>query len=152
MGVGDGQGGLACCGPWGHKESDMIEWLNWTELNWSFPGGSAGKEPACNAGDLGLIPGLGRSPREGNGYPLQYFCLENSMDCIVYGVAKNQTRLKLSLHFTTLMNIQYLTAFLVLVIPAWKSLSGDFHVMLCLISPRQLLRTLFIWWVLVGLT
>ena len=45
-----------------------------------FPGGSDGKESARNAGDLGLIPGLGRSPREGNGYPLQYSCLENSMD------------------------------------------------------------------------
>ena len=47
-----------------------------------FPGGSAGKEFACNAGDLALILGLGRSPGEGNGYPLQYSGLENSMDCI----------------------------------------------------------------------
>ena len=53
-----------------------------------FPGGSDGKESACNAGDLGSVPGLGRSPGEGNGYPLQY-CLENSMDCIVHGVAKS---------------------------------------------------------------
>ena len=45
-----------------------------------FPCGSAGKESACNTEDLGSIPGLGRSPREGNGYPLQYSCLENSMD------------------------------------------------------------------------
>ena len=44
-----------------------------------FPGGSAGKESTCNAGDLGLIPGLGRSPGEGNSYPLQYSGLENSM-------------------------------------------------------------------------
>ena len=44
-----------------------------------FPGGSDGKESGCNAGDLGLIPGSGRSPGEGNGYPLQYSCLENSM-------------------------------------------------------------------------
>ena len=44
-----------------------------------FPGGSAGKESACNAGDLGLIPGLGKSPGEGNGYPLQYSGLENSI-------------------------------------------------------------------------
>ena len=58
-----------------------------------FPGGSAGKESACNAGDLGSIPGLGRSPGEGKGYPLQYSGLENSMDCIVHGVAKSQTRL-----------------------------------------------------------
>ena len=45
-----------------------------------FPGGSDGKEAACNVGDPGLILGLGRSPREGNGYPLQYSCLEKSMD------------------------------------------------------------------------
>ena len=45
-----------------------------------FPGGSDGKASVCNAGDLGLIPGLGRSPREGNGSPLQYSCLENPMD------------------------------------------------------------------------
>ena len=49
------------------------------------------KESACNAGDLGSIPGLGRSPGEGNGYPLQYCGLENSRDCIVHGVAKSQT-------------------------------------------------------------
>ena len=47
-----------------------------------FPGGSDNKEFACNAGDLGLIPGLGRAPGEGNSYPLQYSGLENSMDCI----------------------------------------------------------------------
>ena len=63
-----------------------------------FPGGSAGKEFACNAGDLGLIPELGRSPREGKGNPLQYSCLENSMDCIVYGVAKSWTHLS-DFHF-----------------------------------------------------
>ena len=45
-----------------------------------FPGGSDGKESACNAGDLGSIPGLGTSPGEGNGNPLQYSCLENPMD------------------------------------------------------------------------
>ena len=55
--------------------------------------GSAGKESACNVGDLGLIPGLGRSPGEGKGYSLQYSGLENSMDCIVHGVTKSQTRL-----------------------------------------------------------
>ena len=46
-----------------------------------FPDGSADKESSCNAGNLGLIPGLGRSPGEGKGYPLQYSGLENSMDC-----------------------------------------------------------------------
>ena len=51
--------------------------------------GSAGKESACNVGGLGSFPGLGRSPGEGNGYSLQYFGLENSIDCIVHGVAKS---------------------------------------------------------------
>ena len=52
-----------------------------------FPGGSAGKESACNTGGMGLIPGLGRSLGEGKGYPLQYSGLENSMDCRDRGVA-----------------------------------------------------------------
>ena len=56
-----------------------------------FPGGSAGKESTCNVGDLGLIPGLGRSPGEGKGYLFQYSCLENSMDCIVHGLSKSWT-------------------------------------------------------------
>ena len=56
-----------------------------------FPGGSAGKEPTCNAEDLGSIPGLGRSPGEGKGYPLPDSGLENSMDCVVHGIAKSQT-------------------------------------------------------------
>ena len=58
-----------------------------------FTGGSAGKESACNAGDLGSIPGLGRSPGEGNSYPLQYSGLEKFMDCIFHGVAKSHTPL-----------------------------------------------------------
>ena len=58
-----------------------------------FPCGSADKESTHNAGDLGLIPRLGRSPGEGNGYLLQYSGLENSMDSIVHGVAKSWTRL-----------------------------------------------------------
>ena len=67
----------------------------------SPPGGSAGKESTCNAGDPGSIPGLGRSPGEGLGYPLQYSGLENSMDCVVHGVAKSWTRLR-NFHFTSL--------------------------------------------------
>ena len=58
---------------------------------------SAGKESACNVGDLGLIPGLGRSPGEGKATP-QYSGLENSRDCIVHGVTKSQTRLS-DFHF-----------------------------------------------------
>ena len=60
---------------------------------YDFPGSSAGKESACNAGDLGLIRGLGRSPGEGKGYPLQFSVLENSMNCIVHGVTKSRTQL-----------------------------------------------------------
>ena len=63
----------------------------WYIIVWGFPDSSAGKESSCNAGDLGLIPGLGRSPGEGNGYPLQYPGLENSMDYLVHGVAKSWT-------------------------------------------------------------
>ena len=79
-------------------------WLNTelcgTHIKEGFSGGSAGKESACNSGALGSIPGLGRSPGEGNGYPLRYSGLENSVDCIVYGVAKNQTWLS-DFHFTS---------------------------------------------------
>ena len=57
-----------------------------------FPDSSVGKESSCNAGDPGSIPGLGRSTGEGLGYPLQYSGLENSMDCIIHGVTKSQTR------------------------------------------------------------
>ena len=94
LGVDDGQGGLACCNSWGHKESDLTEPLNWSELNWTstiiaalftatrtykgFPGGSDSKESACNAGDPDLIPGSDRSPGEGDDNTLQYFCLKNS--------------------------------------------------------------------------
>ena len=60
-------------------------------IHMGLPGSSAGKESACNVGDLGLIPGLGRFPGEGKGYPLQYSGLENSMDSIVHGVTKSQT-------------------------------------------------------------
>ena len=62
--------------------------LSHIEIYISVPGIPAGKESACNAGDLGLIPGLGKSPGEGNSYPLQYSDLENPMDCIVHRVTK----------------------------------------------------------------
>ena len=63
-----------------------------------FSGGSDGKESACNVGDLGSIPGLGRSPGGGHGNPFQYSCLGNPMDrgawwAAVHGIAKSQTRL-----------------------------------------------------------
>ena len=64
-----------------------------------FPCGSAGKESTCNVGGLGSAPGLGRSPGEDKGYPLQYFGLESSMNCIVHGFAKSWTQLS-DFHFT----------------------------------------------------
>ena len=66
-----------------------------------FPCGLAGKESGCNAGDLASLPGLGRCPGEGNGYPLQYSGLENSMDSIVHGVSKTWTQLSDFHYYTT---------------------------------------------------
>ena len=83
------------CAP-GHK-AKAEAWARPT--CWGSPGGSDGKESACNAGDLGLIPGWGRSPGEGNGNSLQYSCLVNSMDWgawhfTVHGITKSWTRLR----------------------------------------------------------
>ena len=84
-----------------------------------FPGGSEVKASACNVGDLGSIPGLGRSPGEGNGNPLQYSCLVNPMGggawwATVHRVAKSRTRLSdftslhfASLHFTILLKVKH---------------------------------------------
>ena len=66
-----------------------------------------GQQSACNAGDsgdAGSIPGLGRSPGEGKGYPLQYSGLDNSMDCIVHGVAKSRTQLS-HFHFILIISV-----------------------------------------------
>ena len=80
-------------------QETLVRFLGWEDLLemgeathsgiLGLPCGSAGKESACNAGDLGSIPGLGRSPLEGKGYPCQYSGLENSMECIVHGVEKS---------------------------------------------------------------
>ena len=83
--------------PWGRKESDKTEQLSLLLLPWclmGFPGGSDGKESTCNAGDPGSIPGSGRSPRDGNGCPRQYSCLENphgrgAWQAAVHGVAES---------------------------------------------------------------
>ena len=83
----------------------LLNFSIFTSLVWyylGFSGGSAGKESACNVGDLVSISGLGRSPGEGKGYPLQYSGLENSMDCTVLGVAKSQTQLS-DFHFTMVL-------------------------------------------------
>ena len=83
--------------PWGRKELDTTyRCIYVCVYMWGFPGGSVGKESAWYVGDLGCIPGLRRAPGEGNGYALQYSCLENSMDrgawrATVRGVTKSQT-------------------------------------------------------------
>ena len=92
-------------------QKTLVRFLGWedpqrkdrlpTPVFLGFPCGSAGKESAHNAGDLGSIPGLGRFPGEGKGSPLQHSGLENSMDGIVQGVTKSQTRMR-DLHFTSL--------------------------------------------------
>ena len=89
-------GAPPCCLPAGGQHPAAQSAHCDVQVSPYFPGGSDGKESACNAGDPSLIPGLGRSPGEGNGNPLQYSCLENSMDrgawkAIVYEVAKSQT-------------------------------------------------------------
>ena len=81
-----------------------ICWRRDTPVFLGFPCGSAGKESACNVGDLGLIPGLGRSPGEEKGYPLQYSGGDSSLDCIVHGVTKSQTQL-MAFHFQFLLHV-----------------------------------------------
>ena len=83
-----------------HQFDSWVRKICWKKVGYpllvflGFPCGSAGKESACNEGDLGLIPGLGRSPGEGNSYPLQYSGLEYFMDCRVHGVTKSWTGLR----------------------------------------------------------
>ena len=99
---------LQCRRPWFDSWDGKIRWRRdrlLTPVFLGFPGGSAGKESTCNAGDLGSIPGLGRSPGEGNGYPVQYSGLENSMDCVVHEVAKSQTWLS-DFHFQQSFQLQ----------------------------------------------
>ena len=90
---------LGCCHQGLHWQAHLRQgFLKVSQLLWGFPDSSVGKESACNAGDPSLIPGSGRSPGEGIGHPLQCSGLENSMDCLVRGVAKSQTRLS-DFHF-----------------------------------------------------
>ena len=107
----------------------MGDGLNWPNMDFSSSSSSAGKESACNAGNLGLIPGSGRSPGEGKGYPLQYSGLENSMDYTVHGVIKSWTRLS-NFHFH-----RTVSAFLTLS-------CGEFHDLASLHFPIFLCGTL----------
>jgi len=101
---------------WGLLEkAAALNWQVWHEplnhvhvfsVHLGFPCGSAGKESSCNAGDLGLIPGLGRCPGEGKDYPLQYSGLENSTDCAVSGVAKSWTQLS-DFHFHSPFSLSF---------------------------------------------
>ena len=100
---------LARCTPLSNRKGTpshgqlVTEWIRFlvdVHTCWGFPCGSAGKESAGNAGDLGSIPGLGISPGGRHGNPLQYSGLENSMDCIFHGVTKSWTRLS-DFHFHT---------------------------------------------------
>ena len=95
-------------------QENPVQFLGWDDLLerrdrpptpvfLGVPGGSAGKESACNVGDLGLVPGLGRSPGEGNGYPLQYSGQENSMDCTVHGVTESDVTELISLSLSVLL-------------------------------------------------
>ena len=88
--------------------SVFLSSINRTHVFLSFPCGSAGQESTHNVEDLGSIPGLGRSPREGKGYPLQYSGLENCLDYVVDGITKNWTRLS-SCHFHFQQNTYTLT-------------------------------------------
>ena len=85
---------ISCAGQyWPVSVEIFLFWIfhrNGIRRYGGFPGGSAGKESACNAGDLGLIPGLGRSPGEAEGYPLQSSGLENSTDSLVHGFTESQ--------------------------------------------------------------
>ena len=85
-----------------------------------FPGGSDGKESAGNGkGDLGSIPELGRSPGEGNGYPLQYSVLENSMDCTIHGVTKSNVYLCVSVHSVNVSTALQINVLFQSSCPSW---------------------------------
>ena len=110
--IGEGNGNPLQCSCLENPRDGEAWWAvygvaqSWTQLKWlssslacdGFPGSPDSKVSACSAGDPGLITGSGRSPGKGNGYPLQYYCLENSMDggaweAIAHGVAKSRTQM-----------------------------------------------------------
>ena len=105
---------LQCRRPWLDSWIRNVRWRrHWlpSPVFLGFPCGSAGKESTWNADDLGSISGLERSPGEGKGYLLQYSGLENSMDCIAYGVAKSRTQIS-DFHFASELTKQAQVFFL----------------------------------------
>ena len=115
------------------QESGLTELFLWyvPSFDVGFPCGSAGKESACNVGDLGSIPGLGTSPGEGKGYPLQYSSLENSMGCIVHGVANSRTWLSnLHFHFMNLHCLGLVSCVFTSRVPSELTIAGGGNVML----------------------
>ena len=86
----------------------------WGTLTLGFPGGSAGKESTCSAGDQGLIPGLGRSPGEESSYPLQYSDLENSKDCSPWGHKESDKTERLLHHFTLILSLSFICVYVAL--------------------------------------
>ena len=98
-GVGEGQGGLAYCIPWGCKESDTTERLNNYISDFCFLGGSKVKNPPANAGDMGSVPGLGRSG--GENYPVFMPGKSHGQRAIVQGITKSQTQLSNYAHTHT---------------------------------------------------
>ena len=107
--------------------------MNKTHGSTGLPCGSVGKESAHNAGDLGSIPGLGRSPGEGKGYPLQYSGLENFMDCIVRGVAESDTTGQLHSHGSTHCHMSVGGYRQARIIPCFSELSEEYSVLIKLL-------------------
>ena len=138
LGVDDGQGGLACRSPWGHKELDTTERLNWTEVSLvKLPfSGASGKEPTCQCRKCKRYefnPWVRKIPWGGHGNPLQYSCLENFMDrrtwqATVHGVTKSQTQLKwLSTHILDRYTETCITMLRAVHISSYLSLKYYFH-------------------------
>ena len=104
---------------WVHQGSPPMYWhIKCSIIHTSFPGGSDGKESACDAEDPGLIPEFGRSHGEGNGNTLQYSCLENPMDRGVHGVSKSQTQLS-DQHTYTHISMQWANNWLLKGMKYW---------------------------------
>ena len=141
---------LQCRRPWFNLWVGKIHWRRDrlpTPVFSGFPCGSAGKEFVCNAGDLGSIPGLGRSPEEGKGYPLLYSGLENSMDCIIHGVTKIRTQLSDFLYIYIYTTSSFICQWTIELLPClgyckWYWCTGVYYVMLCYAKSLQSCPTL----------